>query len=212
MKRDSARRVAMHFWGDFALWTIPMTDSDPSSQCVPSASAIEGMHYKIHTKPQFRFVVEDVFIRHPFVYSSVKNNEFKEISHIQPQQRCKRLLMHPDFVTISRIELIEENIDESRRADCTVDKYFAMFMENAKTGTAEKGMPCFGCSDYGAFFRVLELDEARELTGGQTLDLGWLYYGIDRLRPSIPPVYFDAKMVDGWIDYEGAKKEVSLCR
>jgi len=204
------KRVAITFWGDLALWTIPGTQADPISQLLPPESAVTAVFSKIYRKPQFKYVVEKLFLHEIPSTVQLMVNEYKDFGHNEPQQRIQRCLFKPKYTAIARIELNKDQILPERRKDCNEAKYHAIFLESARTGNCIKGHPCMGRSDFIAYFESIPVQDALRMKNTINLPLGLAYFNIDKVTRK-NPTFFYANVENGWVEYENAKKETLTC-
>lgn len=67
--------IALHVWGEYALFTRPETKSERMSYEVITPSAARGILEAIHWKPAIRWFIDKLHILNPVCFDSIRRNE-----------------------------------------------------------------------------------------------------------------------------------------
>lgn len=98
--------------------------------------------------------------------------------------------------------IIEAHFEMTRQAGerDTPEKHYAIAARRMRNGQCYH-MPCFGCREFPAHFRLVEEDEPEPPGISESRDLGYMLYDMDYSNPqNIQPVFFRARMENGVID------------
>lgn len=217
--------VALHVWGDWALFTRPEAKAERASYDVPTPSAARGILEAIHWKPAIRWVVDRLHVLEPIRFDSIRRNEVRDkISpasaakamksgaplHLvvddgdQRQQRASLLLRQVAYVIEAHFELTEKAGAEDNEG-----KHADIFRRRARAGQCFQ-QPCFGCREFAAHFALLEgALPVSKLAQDAPRDLGWMLYDVDYAR-NMQPLFYRPRLEQGIIDVAHWKKE-TLC-
>lgn len=217
--------VALHVWGDWALFTRPEAKAERASYDVPTPSAARGILEAIHWKPAISWVVDRLHVLEPIRFDSLRRNEVKDkissssISkamkiggplHLvvddgdQRQQRASLLLRQVAYVIEAHFELTDKAGPEDNAG-----KHADIFRRRARAGQCFQ-QPCFGCREFPAYFALLEGElPVSKLAQDAPRDLGWMLYDMD-YASNMQPLFYRPRLEKGIIDVARWKKE-TLC-
>ena len=206
--------IKLEVWGDYALFTRPEMKVERVSYDVITPSAARGLIEAIYWKPAIKWVIDKIYVYNQIQFTNIRRNEVctkiskssakalmegkKQFDYIntneQRQQRAAMVLKDVRYV----IEAHFEMTNKAGEAD-TVEKHYNIALRRMRTGQCYH-MPCFGCREFPANFKLLEEDiTVTDFVGEK--DLGYMLYDMDFSdSENIYPVFFRAKMVDGVID------------
>lgn len=217
--------VALHVWGDWALFTRPEAKAERASYDVPTPSAARGILEAIHWKPAISWVIDRLHVLEPIRFDSLRRNEVKDkispssISkamksggplHLvvddgdQRQQRASLLLRQVAYVIEAHFELTDKAGPEDNAG-----KHADIFRRRARAGQCFQ-QPCFGCREFPAYFALLEGElPVSKLAQDAPCDLGWMLYDMD-YASNMQPLFYRPRLEQGIIDVARWKKE-TLC-
>lgn len=217
--------IALHVWGDWALFTRPEAKAERASYDVPTPSAVRGILESIHWKPAIRWFVDRVHVLEPIRFDALRRNEVMDkISpgsvskaaktgaplHLvvdegkQRQQRASLLLRQVAYVIEAHFELTEKAGPEDNEG-----KHADIFRRRARAGQCFQ-QPCFGCREFPAHFALLEGElPVSKLSQDAPRDLGWMLYDMDYAH-NMQPLFYRPRLEQGIIDVARWKKE-TLC-
>lgn len=206
--------IKLEVWGDYALFTRPEMKVERVSYDVITPSSARGLIEAIYWKPAIKWVIDKIYVYNQIQFTNIRRNEVctkiskssakalmegkKQFDYIntneQRQQRAAMVLKDVRYV----IEAHFEMTNKAGEAD-TVEKHYNIALRRMRTGQCYH-MPCFGCREFPANFKLLEEDiTVTDFVGEK--DLGYMLYDMDFSdSENIYPVFFRAKMVDGVID------------
>lgn len=205
----------LELWGNYALFTRPEFKVERVSYDVITPSAARGIAEAIYWKPAVKYYIDKIHIFNEPQFTNIRRNEVSEkilssdIKRLMEgnkngkgyistsdsiQQRASMVLKNVHYI----IELHFELTDMAGETD-TVEKHYNIALRRMRNGQFYH-MPCFGCREFPANFRLIENDIPVSKLSGER-DLGYLLYDMDfNDTENIVPMFFRAKMVDGVID------------
>lgn len=205
----------LELWGDYALFTRPEFKVERVSYDVITPSAARGIAEAIYWKPAIKYYIDKIHVFNEPEFSNIRRNEVSkkilssDIKRLMEgnikgkgyintsdsiQQRASTVLRNVRYL----IELHFELTDMAGETD-TVEKHYNMALRRMKKGQFYH-MPCFGCREFPANFRLVENEIPVSKLKGEN-DLGYMLYDMDFCdAEAITPMFFRAKMIDGVID------------
>jgi CRISPR-associated protein Cas5d len=206
--------ITLEVWGDNALFTRPEMKVERVSYDVITPSAARGIIEAIYWKPAIKWVIDKIYVYNKIQFTNIRRNEVsakiskssakalmdgtKQIDFINTnemrQQRASMVLKDVHYA-------IEAHFEITDRAECddTVGKHYNIALRRMRNGQCYH-MPCFGCREFSADFRLIEGEAEKPSFEGEQ-DLGFMLYDMNFSEPeNICPVFFRAKMVNGVID------------
>lgn len=205
----------LEVWGDYALFTRPEFKVERVSYDIITPSAARGIIEAIYWKPAIKWVIDKIHVYNEPEFTNIRRNEVSEkilSSDIKKlmegsksakgylntseviQQRASMLLKNVHYV----IEAHFEMTDKIGETD-TVEKHYNIALRRMRNGQFYH-MPCFGCREFPANFRLIEEEVPLSGLVGER-DLGFMLYDIDYSdKENIQPVFFRANMVDGIVN------------
>ncbi len=193
---------ALEVWGDFACFTRPEMKAERFSYPVITPSAARGIFDAIYCKPeQFRWQITKVEIISLPSYIALRRNEVKEkISTKAIQAYIKGKKDPVPIFADGDIRLTGSDVKgrTQRQTMALRDVHYhlhaeirpwpeyedriqdfeAQFRRRASKGKCFQ-QPYFGCREFPAFFRLIELHEEQSKTIDQDLgDMGWMVYDV----------------------------------
>jgi CRISPR-associated protein Cas5d len=166
--------LSLRCWGEYALFTRPEFKVERISYDAPTPSAAEGILKAIFWKPEFDWVIEQIWILKPIQhYLSIVRNEVKLTQSIsrdgfiaseERTQRHSLLLRDIEYIITAHIEL-KPHADKPLRA------YEDQFNRRVDKGQYFQH-PYFGCQEFPAYFEKPNGDETPidySVNLGQTL-------------------------------------------
>jgi len=198
--------------GDFALFTDPNTKADPVSYPVPTQSALLGLLSTLFWKPQIIYEVDAVGVEKPIQYFPFSVNGYKDKAKKDQRQflgkMSKRVTIHRSvlldvsYLVSFRLRLNPDAIDEDRREECDLKKYYGMLKEAVNRGFGlNRGQPYLGISDFYARVEWVPYKTLLESKwDDQEFDLPEMFYNWDYAGEGSPK-YFKPFMENGWVRY-----------
>lgn len=198
--------------GKYALFTRPEMKAERVSYDVMTPSAARGILDAIYWHPGVTWIVEEIYVRSPIKFISIRRNETKAllntsavISSLRNEtvpptcdvnenrtQRAALVLKNPEYYIKAHIEL-------SPTCNCTADKVDSIVMNRLHRGACYH-QPNFGCSEFPAYFEMV--DEVppcpTELKGD--IDLNWMFWDWDYTVKPEKALFFRPVMHDGFIE------------
>lgn len=207
--------IKLEVWGDYALFTRPEMKVERVSYDVITPSAARGLIEAIYWKPAIRWVIDKIHVCSPIEFTNIRRNEVSSkilagnvraamSGGSQPlylntsediQQRASLVLKKVRYVIEAHFELT----DKAGEAD-TNEKHYNIALRRMRQGQCFH-MPCFGCREFPAQFRLYEEETppVTALSGRQ--DLGFMLYDMDFSKQGeIEPMFFRAVLQDGVMD------------
>jgi CRISPR-associated protein Cas5d len=197
--------IYLRAWGDFACFTRPEMKVERVSYPVITPSAARGLLEAILYKPQFRWRIHRVAVRHPIRFLSFRRNEVKSkatLRNTEPifadedrTQRNTLALQNVDYVIEASLVLtplagrprLSPPGEEEPAGDDNLGKYYGMARRRIEQGQCFH-QPSFGCREFPAHFEPATASAMRvtpELN--PDADLGLMLYDV-----------FDLDVGDGW--------------
>jgi len=205
----------LELWGDYALFTRPEFKVERVSYDVITPSAARGIVEAIYWKPAIKYVIDKIHVFNEPEFTNIRRNEMSEkilASDVKQliegnknakgyisstdciQQRASMVLKNVHYILEFHFELT----DKAGESD-TVEKHYNVALRRMRKGQFYY-MPCFGCREFPANFRLIENDIPASTLKGER-DLGYMLYDMDFSdKENITPMFFRAKMLDGVID------------
>jgi CRISPR-associated protein Cas5d len=191
------KTLCLRCWGEFALFTRPEFKVERVSYDVPTPSAIEGVLKAIFWKPEFDWIIDEVWLLKPIKHFSILRNEVKLTQSVErdgfvaSEQRTQRhslVLKDVDY-------LIKAHMKLKPFADNPVKAYEDQFKRRLESGQYFHH-PYFGCREFVAFFD--KQDEAELPTPiDYTADLGLMLTNIKYVPDPNGPITFKVKDSQG---------------
>jgi len=186
-------------WGDFACFTRPETKVERVSYPVMTPSAARGVLEAIFWKPEFVWLVREIWILKPIQYFSILRNEINNKQSYRSKgvyfaddsnnraQRHTLALRDVAYIIKARIEL-------KSHADADIAKYQDQFRRRVERGQCAH-RPYLGCREFSAEFSPVDGSEHPiSLTDNLGQMLGDLDYEADG---SGKPIFFEAELDNG---------------
>lgn len=206
--------IRLLVWGDYACFTRPEMKVERVSYDVITPSAARGILEAIHWKPAIRWIVDRIHVLNPIRFDNLRRNEVgskiatskvKQAMKGNPvelcqyaaddrQQRATLLLREVSYIFEAHFELTKQAGPED-----SSEKHFNIVLRRARQGQCFH-QPYFGCREFPAKFRLIEVDESVPLSVHKgEKDLGWMLFDLD-FKNNITPHFFRAIMKDGIIE------------
>ncbi len=212
--------IKLEVWGDYALFTRPEMKVERVSYDVITPSAARGIIEAIYWKPAIRWVIDKIYIYNPIEFTNIRRNEIgSKASSTKAksamlgkndapmfidttkdrQQRAAMVLKNVHYIIEAHFELT----DKKGESD-TVEKHYNIALRRMRNGQCYH-MPCFGCREFPANFRIIEDDVPSPIK--LTKDLGWMLYDMDYSDlENIDPKFFKAQIENGVLDLKDVYK------
>ncbi len=205
-----SRTIAVHIWGDLALFTRPEMKVERVSYDAITPSAARGVLEAIYWKPQIRWVVERLHVLNRIQFTNLRRNEVASkipagtvakamkggdaplglYIEEDRQQRASLLLRNVAYVIEARFEVLDHSEPPQ--------KHLEMFKRRAQKGQYFHH-PYFGCREFPCDFAWIEGElPPSAYAGAGRRDLGYMLHDID-YTDQMTPRFFHAEMVDGVI-------------
>lgn len=207
--------IKLKVWGKYALFTRPEMKVERVSYDVITPSAARGIIEAIYWKPAIRWKIDRIQVCKKISFTNVRRNEVgckilarnvrsvmegaKKLLYIDTsseiQQRASMLLQDVCYIIEAHFEMTRQAGERD-----TPEKHYAIAARRMRNGQCYH-MPCFGCREFPAHFRLVEEDEPEPPGIAESRDLGYMLYDMDYSNPqNIQPVFFRARMENGVID------------
>lgn len=209
--------IKLEVWGDYALFTRPEMKVERVSYDMITPSAARGLIEAIYWKPSIVWKIDRIHVLNPIVFTNIRRNEVSSkilASSVlsvmsgarQPllintssdiQQRASLVLKDVRYIVEAHFELTSragEQEDEK--------KHYNIALRRMRAGQYFH-MPCFGCREFPAHFRLVEQDPPSTALAehDRNRDLGWMLFDMDYTDPeNIRPVFFRAQLQNGILD------------
>ncbi|MFZ2539864.1 MAG: type I-C CRISPR-associated protein Cas5c [Oscillospiraceae bacterium] len=206
--------VKLEVWGDYALFTRPEMKVERVSYDVMTPSAARGIIEAIYWKPAIKWIIDKIYICNEIAFTNIRRNEVsskilgssakavmngkQEPLFIDTtsdrQQRASMVLTNVRYVIEAHFELTDK-----AGTDDTNEKHYNIILRRIRKGQCYH-MPCFGCREFPANFKLVENGEMPNLLK-EPKDLGYMLYDMDFSNPEdITPIFFRAKIENGMVD------------
>jgi CRISPR-associated protein, Csd5d family len=207
--------VKVRVWGDLALFSRPEMKVERCSYDVMTPSAARGILEAIYWHPGLRWVIDQIHIRKPIRFTSIRRNEVKSkvlASNVLTAingggnplyistkedivQRAAILLQDVDYVIEAHFEMTEQ-----ANGSDNPGKFKDIIMRRLRKGECYH-MPYFGCREFPANFELFEENQIDTAYAGEEKDLGYMLYDFDYSNPEdIQPIFFRAVLRGGVLD------------
>lgn len=207
--------IKLKVWGKYALFTRPEMKVERVSYDVITPSAARGIIEAIYWKPAIKWKVDRIQVCRKISFTNVRRNEVgckisgdtvctvmdgaKKPLYIDTsaeiQQRASMLLQDVCYIIEAHFEMTQQAGERD-----TPEKHYAIAARRMRNGQCYH-MPCFGCREFPAHFRLVEEDEPEPPGIPESRDLGYMLYDMDYSdSQNIQPVFFRARMENGVID------------
>lgn len=205
----------LDIWGEYALFTRPEFKVERVSYDVITPSAVRGIIESIYWKPAIRWNIDRIHVFNEPEFTNIRRNEVSDkilasdIKRLMEgnksvkgyintsesiQQRASMVLKNVHYI----IEAHFDMTDKAGETD-TVEKHYNIALRRMRNGQFYH-MPCFGCREFPANFKLIEDDIPISMLDGER-DLGYMLYDMDFSdTDNIQPTFFRAKMLNGIID------------
>lgn len=205
----------LELWGEYALFTRPEFKVERVSYDVITPSAARGIAEAIYWKPAIKYYIDKIHVFNEPEFTNIRRNEvsekilYSDIKRLMEgkgtgkeyisasnsiQQRASMVLKDVHYL----IELHFELTDSASETE-TEEKHYNMALRRMRKGQFYH-MPCFGCREFPANFRLIENEIPVSKLNGEK-DLGYMLYDMDFSDiENITPMFFRAKMINGVID------------
>ncbi|MBX3069299.1 MAG: type I-C CRISPR-associated protein Cas5 [Thermomicrobiales bacterium] len=194
--------VAVKVWGKYACFTRPEMKAERVSYPVMTPTAARGVLESIYWKPEFQWIVDEIWMLKDVDFVSIKRNEVSNVAsersarnwavsgggYVAAEDRTQRhtlALQNVAYVVRGRPVPRISGVDEAKFRD--------QFRRRVRTGRCFQ-QPFLGCREFVAFFEEPS-DEDRPLN--VTGSIGRMLLDFDRTGTSVKPVFFDAWLQDG---------------
>lgn len=201
--------IQLRVWGNGACFTRPEMKVERVSYDVITPSAARGIIEAIHYKPAIRWVIDEIQVLKPIIFSTIRRNEVSSIlstvninaaikgkkavyinSNKDRQQRSTLMLKDVEYIIKAHFEMTSQAGETD-----TPEKHYNIFLRRAREGQCFN-QPYFGCREFPAHFELVE-DEAYKPIE-VTKDLGWMLYDIN-FKDNMKPEFFRAQLENGII-------------
>ena len=186
----------LRVFGELACFTRPEMKVERVSYPVPTPSAVRGILEAILYKPQFRWRIHRIAVRHPIQFLAFRRNEVKAILStrtaepiLADEERTQRntlALRDVDYIVEASLALTPlagrprqrpHGHDESE-GDDNLGKYHGMFRRRAEKGQCFS-QPCFGCREFPAHFELADASAMTVPAGiNRDADLGLMVFDL----------------------------------
>lgn len=205
----------LDIWGNYGLFTRPEFKVERVSYDIITPSAARGIIESIYFKPAILWKIDKIHVYNEPEFTNIRRNEVSDkISSSDAkrlmegsksvkgyintseaiQQRASMILKNVHYV----IEAHFEMTDKAGETD-TVEKHYNIALRRMRNGQFYH-MPCFGCREFPANFKLIEEDIPSSNLIGER-DLGFMLYDIDFSdSDNLQPMFFRAIMMDGIVD------------
>jgi len=197
--------IKLEVWGDYALFTRPEFKVERVSYDIITPSAARGIIEAIYWKPAIEWIIDAINVYNEPQFTNIRRNEIKnKISSYDTQsyintkenitQRATMLLKDVHYIIEARFRMTEKAGETD-----TAEKHYNIALRRMRKGQFYH-MPCFGCREFPAYFRLIEGEiPSSKLTGKR--DLGYMLYDMDFIdQEKIQPKFFRAVLENGILD------------
>ena len=206
--------VKLEVWGDYALFTRPEMKVERVSYDVMTPSAARGILEAIYWHPGLRWIIDQIDVLNPIVFSNIRRNEVKSMisarnAKMVMEKGMGELYLNTKNDIVQRASMLLKDVRYIIKAHFEMTSYASesdnpgKFQDIVKR-RIQKGQcyhqPYFGCREFPVSFREAEGETKcpDELKG--TRDLGYMLYDMDYSdKNEIRPMFFRAVMEDGKI-------------
>lgn len=197
--------LEVRVWGDFACFTRPEMKVERVTYPVPTPSAMRGVLEAIFWKPEFTWVLQEIWVLRPIRYFSIQRNEVN--SRMSDQSARKWLRTDDGYhaaddraqrntLALREVDyLVRAQIHLRPHADADVAKYRDQFRRRVQQGRCFS-QPYLGCREFSAAFAAPTGDE-RPIARDEDLGLMLLDMDYAANRESAQPRFFPARLTQG---------------
>jgi CRISPR-associated protein Cas5d len=198
--------LMMKVWGEFACFTRPEMKVERVSYAVPTPSAARGILEAVYWKPQFRWVVEEIWVLNPIRYWSVLRNEVNSRASERAAAAWARRGGGYD-ATADRAQrhtlglrnvayIIRARLEVKLGVEDDPAKFRDQFRRRVRDGRCF-ATPYLGCREFSAGFAA---PDGGEVPIAHTEDLGTMLLDIDYDQDGSgrgSPRFFEARLDQG---------------
>lgn len=215
MEQDEIR---IEVWGPFACFTRPDLKVERVSYDMMTPSAARNIIQCIYWHPGVRIQVTEIELMSPIKHLQVMRNEVKSKASASTvfaaAKKNRDVFIDADQEIMQRSAIILKDVHycihvklhmtaKANPSD-SVEKFKAILLRRARSGQCYM-QPVFGCREFPAYFRLVELHEDIRRVH-ETKDLGLMLYDMDyKDNENIQPMFFFAKLDDGRMHLRNVK-------
>ena len=205
--------IRMLVWGERALFTRPEMKVERVSYDVPTPSAARGMLESVYYHPGFVWCIDKIYVLNPVRFTNIRRNEVDVKVQASDLRRAMQkgdslqgIITTDHIVQRSSLMLtdvryvIEAHFrmtDKANESD-NPGKFQNIIKNRLKKGKCFS-QPYLGSRECTAHFSLWEEESINTIP--VTRDLGWMLYDMDYTHlPTITPMFFRAKMINGVIE------------
>lgn len=198
--------LTVRVWGELACFTRPEMKVERVSYAVPTPSAARGILEAIFFKPEFEWIVQEIWVLNPIEYFSILRNEVKSRAservamawcrdgggYEAPGDRAQRhtlALRNVDYLIHAQVT-VKPGVNEDPA------KYRDQFRRRVERGQCFS-VPYLGCREFAAAFAKPDGTERpiprSEDLGPMLLDIDYAPDGSGRGKPR----FFNARLESG---------------
>jgi CRISPR-associated protein Cas5d len=200
--------LSLRAFGPLACFTRPELKVERMSYPVITPSAARGILEAILWKPAIRWVIEEIRVLSPILFTSFRRNEVnsraRDVSasviksggpfddYFADEDRAQRntvALRDVDYIIHAHFEMTERAGSEDN-----VNKFIDMFRRRVEKGQ-DFHHPYFGCREFAA--DILPVDESSPPPISDSRDLGLMLWDIEYAKGRNRPIFFAAKLDQG---------------
>lgn len=194
-------------WGEFACFTRPELKVERVSYPVLTPSAARGVLEAIFWKPQFTWIIREIWVLRPIEFFSILRNEIKSRQTERTAQGWARNGQGGFFAPDDRTQrhtlalrdvayVIKADIELQPGVSDDIAKYRDQFRRRVQRGRCFSA-PYLGCREFTAFFEPPgPEDRPLDMSG----DLGRMLLGLEypegAFGPGVPR-FFEARLEQG---------------
>lgn len=193
-------------WGSFACFTRPEMKAERVTYPVMTPSAARGVLEAILWKPEFTWLVREIWVLNKIRHISLLRNEVNNTAVLSTARRWEttgggyyaeeyRAQRHT-LALRDVAYLIKADIRLKEHTDANVAKYRDMFRRRVKRGQCHH-QPYLGCREFSAFFSP---PDGSEKPIDYTDDLGRMLFDLDFAPDgsgNAIPRFFNARLENG---------------
>lgn len=199
--------IILEVWGKYACFTRPEFKVERVSYDIMTPSAARGVLEAIYYKPEFRYIIDEIYIINPIKTTFIRRNEITDkisVSQIKKakttgkpiyqnieetrQRRSALILKDVRYFIKAHIEMTSPSHETNN-----LTKHYVMFRQRANKGKCFR-QPYLGCREFSAYFELH--DEITKRPINLTKDLSYMLYDID-YNNNNEPVFFRAYINNG---------------
>jgi len=201
--------IKLKVWSDYACFTRPEMKVERVSYDVMTPSAARGILEAIYWKPQIRWVIDEIHVLKPILFTNLRRNEVASkipknnimnamrgdgsplglYVEEDRQQRAAMILRDVAYGIVAHFELVDDSE--------ALQKHFEVFKRRAIRGQYFHH-PYLGCREFPADFEWVDGDLPDSEISGEH-NLGFMLHDLDYAN-NMSPRFFRAVMRGGVID------------